>query len=42
MLPQVGEHTRNWEAGKMLTMDTSFMHETANNTDEERIVLIMR
>lgn len=40
--PQVGEQTRHWEEGKVLVCHTSFMHETANNTDAERVVLIMR
>jgi hypothetical protein len=41
-LPQVGDHVRKWQNGKMCTWDTSFMHETRNDTDSERIVLIMR
>lgn len=40
--PQVGEQTRHWEEGRVLVCHTSFMHETANNTDRERVVLIMR
>lgn len=40
--PQVGEHMRRWEAGKVMVCETSFYHETFNNTPETRIVLIMR
>lgn len=39
---KVGDHTRQWQQGRVLTMETSFMHETANNTDRDRVVLIMR
>lgn len=39
---KVGEQTRHWEEGRVLVCHTSFMHETANNTDRERVVLIMR
>ncbi|KAK3268601.1 hypothetical protein CYMTET_22904 [Cymbomonas tetramitiformis] len=37
-----GNETRDWEEKKMLIMDTSFMHSTENNTDEDRYVLIFR
>lgn len=33
---------RKWEVGKCITMDTSYMHETWNGTDQDRYVLIMR
>lgn len=39
---KVGEHTRQWRNGKVLCMDTSFMHETSNESDRDRYVLIMR
>ncbi|KAL4436677.1 hypothetical protein ABPG75_003816 [Micractinium tetrahymenae] len=39
---KVGDQTRRWEEGRVLVCHTSFMHETANNTQGERIVLIMR
>ena len=39
---QVGDHTRKWEEGKVVVCDTSFMHETHNGTEHERVVLIMR
>jgi len=32
---------RSWETGKLLTLDTSFMHSTGNPTDKERHVLII-
>lgn len=31
-----------WEEGKCLVMDTSFIHSTANETDGDRYVLIIR
>lgn len=40
--PQVGEQRREWEVGRVMVCETSFMHETFNNTDGTRIVLIMR
>eukprot|EP00240_Pyramimonas_obovata_P004269 CAMPEP_0118942768 /NCGR_PEP_ID=MMETSP1169-20130426/36800_1 /TAXON_ID=36882 /ORGANISM="Pyramimonas obovata, Strain CCMP722" /LENGTH=350 /DNA_ID=CAMNT_0006887837 /DNA_START=74 /DNA_END=1126 /DNA_ORIENTATION=+ len=39
---KVGNQTRNWEEGKTIIMDTSFMHETENNTESPRYVLIFR
>ena len=40
---KVGDHTKQWQNGKIITMDTSFMHETANESKEkDRYVLIMR
>lgn len=42
LLPQVGEHTRPWENGRVLVCDTSFFHETHNGTARDRVVLIMR
>jgi hypothetical protein len=40
---KVGEHTRYWKNDKVIVMDTSFMHETKNESpDKDRYVLIMR
>ena len=39
---KVGEFTKQWENGKVLAMDTSFMHETMNEGDKDRYVLILR
>jgi hypothetical protein len=40
---KVGQHTRYWKDGEVITMDTSFMHETKNESeDTDRYVLIMR
>ncbi|KAI7836855.1 hypothetical protein COHA_009308 [Chlorella ohadii] len=39
---KVGEHVRNWEVGKVMICETSYYHETFNNTSDTRIVLIMR
>jgi len=39
---KVGDHTRNWEEGKTVILDTSFLHETENNTESPRYVLICR
>ncbi|GAB4817195.1 hypothetical protein N2152v2_004241 [Parachlorella kessleri] len=39
---KVGDHTRKWEHGKIICMSTDFMHETRNNTERDRVVLIMR
>ena len=39
---KVGEHTRNWMNGKIIICDTSFMHETSNDSENDRYVLIMR
>ena len=40
---KVGEHTKEWRNGKVIVMDTSFMHETKNESpDKDRYVLIMR
>jgi Aspartyl/Asparaginyl beta-hydroxylase len=32
---------RSWEVGKLLTLDTSFVHSTGNPTDSDRHVLII-
>ena len=32
----------SWEAGKILLFDDSFEHEVRNDTDEERVVLLIR
>jgi aspartate beta-hydroxylase len=39
---KAGEHTREWRNGRALVCDTSFMHETHNASDRDRLVLIMR
>jgi hypothetical protein len=40
---KVGEHTKYWENDKVIVMDTSFMHETKNESpDKDRYILIMR
>eukprot|EP00238_Polyblepharides_amylifera_P015170 CAMPEP_0196587062 /NCGR_PEP_ID=MMETSP1081-20130531/56333_1 /TAXON_ID=36882 /ORGANISM="Pyramimonas amylifera, Strain CCMP720" /LENGTH=312 /DNA_ID=CAMNT_0041909141 /DNA_START=249 /DNA_END=1188 /DNA_ORIENTATION=- len=39
---KVGNETTKWEEGKTIVMDTSFMHETFNNTEKARYVLISR
>ena len=39
---KVGEHTRHWMNGKIIICDTSFMHETSNESEKDRYVLIMR
>lgn len=38
---RVGEEKRGWENGKALVLDTSFEHETRNNSRRDRIVLII-
>lgn len=37
-----GNEVAKWKKGKCLVMDTSFIHSTANNTDGDRYVLIIR
>jgi len=39
---KVGDFTHEWANGKVVVMDTSFMHETQNNSTKDRYVLIMR
>jgi aspartyl/asparaginyl beta-hydroxylase (cupin superfamily) len=40
---KVGEHTKYWQNDRVIVMDTSFMHETKNESpDKDRYVLIMR
>lgn len=39
---KVGEHTHNWMNRKLIICDTSFMHETSNESENDRYVLIMR
>ena len=39
---KVGEFTREWENGKAIAMHTAFMHETMNEGDKDRYVLILR
>jgi aspartate beta-hydroxylase len=38
---EVAGDRRTWQAGKLLTIDTSFSHSTSNPTPEERYVLII-
>jgi hypothetical protein len=39
---QVGPERRTWQRGKLLTLDTSFVHSTGNDSpDQERHVLII-
>ena len=38
---KVGDEKRVWENNKSLIFDTSFTHETGNETDEDRFVLII-
>lgn len=38
---RVGEEKRTWENGKALVLDTSFEHETCNDSRRDRIVLII-
>lgn len=38
---QVDGHVQSWQAGQALVFDDSFMHEAWNNTDQERVILIM-
>jgi aspartate beta-hydroxylase len=38
---QVGEERREWQEGKLLTLDTSFSHSTGNPTESDRHVLII-
>ena len=38
---KVGSETRQWSEGKVLTLDTSFIHSTKNDSPEDRYVLII-
>ncbi|CAM9307376.1 unnamed protein product [Discosporangium mesarthrocarpum] len=38
---RVGEEKRTWEVGKALVLDTSFEHATRNDSDTDRIVMII-
>lgn len=38
---RVGEEKRMWENGKALVLDTSFEHETRNDSRRDRVVLII-
>ena len=38
---EVGGERREWEEGKLITLDTSFSHSTLNPTQEDRNVLII-
>lgn len=39
---KVGDFTKEWRNGEAIICDTSFMHETQNNSERDRYVLIMR
>lgn len=39
---RVGNEWRSWSAGKVLLFDDSFEHEVRNDTDEDRVVLLIR
>jgi len=39
---QVGNEERAWEEGKMLVIDTSFMHSTRNESTRARYILVLR
>jgi aspartyl/asparaginyl beta-hydroxylase (cupin superfamily) len=39
---RVGTYWHHWDPGKILLFDDSFEHEVRNDTDEERIVLLLR
>lgn len=38
---EVAEQRKSWEEGRLLTLDTSFVHSTGNPTDGDRYVLII-
>jgi len=38
---RVGDQIRSWEEGKCLVLDDTFEHEVCNETDEQRVVLII-
>ncbi len=38
---RVGKETRSWQAGKGFVIDDTFDHEVWNDTDDERVVLIV-
>jgi beta-hydroxylase len=38
---RVGDQTRRWEEGKCLVLDDTFDHEVWNDTDDQRVVLIV-
>jgi aspartyl/asparaginyl beta-hydroxylase (cupin superfamily) len=38
---QVGDERREWQEGKLTTLDTSFVHSTGNPTETDRHVLII-
>ena len=39
---RVGNEWMSWSAGKVIVFDDSFEHEVRNDTDEERVVLLIR
>jgi beta-hydroxylase len=38
---RVGDQTRQWDEGKCIVLDDTFEHEVCNETDEQRVVLII-
>lgn len=38
---RVGDEIRNWEPGKLFVIDDTYEHEVWNDTDEERVVLLL-
>jgi len=40
-LERVEDTVLHWEAGRMLIFDDTYRHEVQNNTDQERVVLIL-
>lgn len=38
----MGEEKRVWVNGKAMAFDTSFVHETSNDSDRDRAVLLIR
>ncbi|KAL7516444.1 hypothetical protein ACHAWX_001459 [Stephanocyclus meneghinianus] len=39
---RVADEWHSWEAGRLLLFDDSYEHEVVNNTNQERVVLLMR
>ncbi len=39
---EVGGETRGWEEGKLLLLDDTYAHQVWNNTDRNRVVLLMQ
>ncbi len=38
---QVGDETSNWEQGKCIVFDDTYVHQVQNNTDGQRVVLFL-